>query len=90
METSLRVRTTVLPGGRVVVCDPTLRDGEPVEVTVTTRTRRTDRPSGLEIIASLRGHRLFPDPAAVDAYVSEQRAYPQPVCCSPTTRHSVR
>jgi hypothetical protein len=34
MSSSLRIKTTVLPGHRIEVCDPELRDGQSVEILV--------------------------------------------------------
>jgi len=74
MDAALRVTTTVQPGNRIEITAPELTEGKTVQVTV----RELEAPAGacrsaLEIINSLKGHRLFPTAEAVDSYVRGER-----------------
>ncbi len=70
----LRTHAIVLPGHRIEVSAPELVEGSRVEVTIVGPTGPA--PSGrsaLEIIQSLRGHRLFQTPEQVQRYLEEER-----------------
>lgn len=72
MSIMLRTQTKVLPGNRVEISSPQLREGDTVEVTVASPENREKR-SAVDIIKSLSGHRLFSTPADVDRYLNEER-----------------
>ncbi len=73
MQKTLRVRTTVQPGGRVEVASPELEAGQTVDVVVT-RSSSTERRSVVDILAEAPGHRLFTTGKEVDDYIKEERA----------------
>lgn len=73
METTLRITTTVQPGGRIEVVAPDLRVGEPVEVTVRQVKAAPKRRSVLDILAECPGGVLFKTAEEVDAYINEER-----------------
>jgi hypothetical protein len=64
----------VLPGSRIEVSDPDLREGEPVDVfLVLPEPRARPRRSALEIIEALQGRRVFQTPQEVNRYLQEER-----------------
>jgi hypothetical protein len=74
MDSALHIRTSVLPGSRVEITVPDLREGDPIDVFLVFPTPSNGpQQSALEIIESLRGHRLFRTPEDVDRYIKEER-----------------
>ena len=73
MQEALRLKTTVLPGGRIEVVDRSLPVGEPVDVVVT-RSPASSRRSAVDILSEAPGHRLFKTPADVASYLKDERA----------------
>ncbi len=74
MQNALCVITKVQPGNKVEITAPELVEGENVEVIVMLPETST-RPhrSALDIIKSLKGHRLFKTSAEVDRHIREER-----------------
>ena len=72
MQETLRLKTTVLPGGRIEVADRTLPVGEPVDVVVT-RSPVSSRRSAVDILREAPGHRLFKTPSDVESYLKDER-----------------
>ena len=75
MPKTLRLQTTVLPGGKIVIVDQDLAEGETVEVFVTSSspTSPEQRRSAIDILADAPGHRLFNDAEDVDDYLASER-----------------
>lgn len=74
MRSALHITTRVLPGSRIEVSDPDLREGEPVDVfLVLPEPRARPRRSALEIIEALQGRRVFQTPQEVNRYLQEER-----------------
>jgi hypothetical protein len=75
MASELRVKTTVLPGHRVEVVSPELREGAAVEVVIQAQeTELPPRPTIPEILASLPiAPRVFDSPEDVDRFLKEER-----------------
>jgi hypothetical protein len=77
MNAAYHTTTTVLPGHRIEITAPDLPEGETVDVVVVPKPPRkgTEKtgPSIFDIIAGLKGHRLFRTPEEVDRYVNEER-----------------
>jgi hypothetical protein len=77
MRTAFHTTTTVLPGHRVEVTSPDLKEGEQVQVVVIPTAAATSGdkagPSIFDIVASLKGHRLFQTAEEVDRYINEER-----------------
>lgn len=77
MNTAYHTTTTVLPGQKIEIATPELREGQEVAVVVIPRagaaTAAKFGPSIFDIIAGLKGHRLFQSPAEVDRYINEER-----------------
>ena len=73
MQKTLRIRTTVQPGGKVEFASPELEAGQTVDVMVT-RSTPTERRSVVDILAEAPGHRLFKTGKEVDDYIKEERA----------------
>jgi len=68
-----RIRTKVLAGSKIEVTCSEFRAGEEVEVVVDRPTANDNGRSALEIIAALKGHRLFRAPEEVDKYLAQER-----------------
>ena len=76
MNTALRTKVVVLPGGRVEISSPDLRAGQTVEVIVLLPEPgpTDDQGSVLDLIESLGpGPHLFNSPEDVDRYLNEER-----------------
>ncbi|MBI2844786.1 MAG: hypothetical protein HYX78_15440 [Armatimonadetes bacterium] len=74
MQTAIRIRTVVQPGGKVEVTSPDLTAGETVEVIVLgSEIVSPKRRPALDILAEAPGHRLFKSAEEVNAYVREER-----------------
>jgi hypothetical protein len=70
----LRMQTTVLPNHRIEISAPELVEGTRVEVVVTPAQPPPHAGgSVLEIIESLRGHRLFQTPEEVRRHLHQER-----------------
>ena len=74
MQTALRLKTTVLPGGKIEIVDQELPAGEPVEVIVLFSTSlASGRRSAVDILAEAPGQRLFKTAADVETYLQHER-----------------
>jgi hypothetical protein len=75
MLAAIQTTTTVLPGHRIEITAPNLREGEQVRVIVYPTQPSADQKgqSIFDIIDSLKGHRLFQTPEEVDRYINEER-----------------
>jgi len=73
MKNGRRIRTTVLPGGRIEILAPDLPVGGEVEVTLEPAPAKTGQRSALEIMAEAPGQRLFKTAEDVDAYIRDER-----------------
>ena len=73
MQEALRLKTTVLPGGRIEVADRSLPVGEPVDVVVTP-SAASSRRSAVDILGEATGHRLFKTASEVESYLKDVRA----------------
>jgi hypothetical protein len=74
MQAALRVKTTVLPGGKIEVTDPQLPSGEAVDVIVLfPEAPAAPRRSVADVLAEAPGHILFRTAEEVDAYLREGR-----------------
>ncbi len=73
MQSALRIKTTVLPGGKIEVVDETLQAGESVDVIVLPQRASAARQSAVDILAGAPGHRLFHTAEEVDASIKKER-----------------
>ena len=75
VETIVRARTIVQPGGQVIVTDPALLTGKPVEVIILLSEEPNETMfSMLDVLNSVPGHLLFQNAAEVNKYLREERA----------------
>lgn len=75
VETIVRTKTIVQPGGQVIITDPALLTGSPVEVIILLSEEVSEpRLSMLDVLNSVPGQLLFQNAAEVDAYLREERA----------------
>ena len=75
VETIVRTKTIVQPGGQVIITDPALLTGSPVEVIILLSEEGSEpRLSKLDVLNSVPGQLLFQNAAEVDAYLREERA----------------
>jgi hypothetical protein len=74
MTTEIRVKTTVLPGGRIEISTPELIPGQHATVVVTVEDNgQVAQHHVIDILAALPGHQLFQNAEEVDAYLHEER-----------------
>lgn len=74
MQSSIRLSTKVLPGGKIEISHSQLHSGDPVDVIVVfPDIIDTCRRSVVEILAEAPGRLAFHSPAEVDAYIREER-----------------
>jgi hypothetical protein len=74
MESTLHITTKVLPGSKIEIVDPKLREGDAVDVfLVVNKPASRKHQSVLKIIESLHGCRLFQTPREVDEHLQEER-----------------
>ena len=73
MQKTLRLRTTVLPGGRVEFASPELKAGQTVDVVVLHESAVRGR-SIMEILNSGPDERLFQTAEEVREYLAEEKA----------------
>jgi len=74
MATEVRVKTVVLPGGRIEITTPELIPGRRATVVVTIEDNETIEQSHvIDILKTLPGHRLYQSEGEVDAYIREER-----------------
>ncbi len=76
MQNAYHTMATVLPGSRIEVAAPELREGDMVQVVVISAPNPSmakPKPSALQLIRSLNGHRLFKSVEEVDKYINEER-----------------
>ncbi len=79
MQSTLYVKTKVLPGKKIEISLPESREGDPVQVFLVFPNAPALAPrSALEIIEDLNGHRLFASPQDVDRYLRDERSSWQP------------
>ena len=72
MNRTLHIKTTVLPGGRIVVEDPNLSEGDEVHVSVSPARAIANR-SAMQILAASPGNRSFETVEQVDDYIQKER-----------------
>lgn len=73
-QTFVRKRTTVQPGGQVIVVDPTLHTGASVEVLILMSEEQEEpRKSVLDVLNGAPGHVLFNSAEEVQRYLREER-----------------
>ena len=73
MAKVLQQRVTVLPGGRVEVVSPELREGQTVDVVVSQSSSAVGR-SAVDILAEAPGRHCFKTAEEVRAYLAEEKA----------------
>ena len=72
MKRTLHIKTKVLPGGRIVVEDPGLTEGDEVDVMVSAAAASTGR-SASYILAKSEASPSFKRAEEVDDYIREER-----------------
>ena len=74
MTTAVRVKTVVLPGGKIEVSAPELVPGQHATVFVIIDVEESaEKRHALDILAELPGHLEFQTAEEVDRYVREER-----------------
>ena len=74
MATEMRVKTIVLPGGKIEISTPELIPGQHATVVITIEdSKPNEQPHVIDILTALPGHRLFHTAEEVDAYMHEER-----------------
>jgi len=74
MATEVRVKTIVLPGGKIEISTPELIAGQHATVVVTVEENEVpNQRHVIDILLALSGHQLFQSAEEVDAYLREER-----------------
>jgi hypothetical protein len=74
MQGALRIKTTVLPGGKIEVTDPQLPSGATVDVIVLLPEQRgSPSRSVVDVLAEAPGQLVFQSAEEVDAYLRAER-----------------
>ena len=74
MAIEVRVKTVVLPGGRIEISTPELIPGQQAIVVVTVEDKKPDEQRHvIDILTTLPGHQLFHSAEEVDAYIQKER-----------------
>ena len=74
MAIEVRVKTIVLPGGKIEISRPELIPGQHATVVVMVEDNEpTEQRHVIDILAALPGYQLFQSSEEVDAYVREER-----------------
>ena len=74
MAIEVRVKTVVLPVGKIEISDPELVAGQEATVVVTVEAQKpVHQQSILDLLESFPKHRIFKTGAEVDAYIREER-----------------
>ncbi len=74
MSTEVRVKTVVLPGGRIEITTPELIPGRRATVVITIEDNETMEQSHvIDILKTLTGRRLYQSAEEVNAYIREER-----------------
>jgi hypothetical protein len=74
MATEVRIKTRVLPGGKIEISTPQLIPGQEATVVVTVEDAGLSAQSHvIDILKGLPGHQLFQNAGEVDAYIREER-----------------
>lgn len=75
MATEVRVKTVVLPGGKIEISTPELIPGQRATVVVTVEEdEQVKSPHVIDILTTSPGHQLFQNAEEVDSYMHEERA----------------
>lgn len=74
MATRVRIKTIVLPGGKIEITNPDLVPGQEATVVITVEDSEPT-PGGhvIDILTALPGHQLFQNAEEVDSYVQQER-----------------
>lgn len=72
MQETLRLKATVLPGGKIEIRNEALREGESVEVAVT-RAETARRGSIMDVLAQAPAKPMFKTAEEADAYIRSER-----------------
>ncbi len=76
MAIEVRVKTKVLPGGKIEISAPELIAGQEATIVVTVEdTKPDEQPHDhvIDVLKRLTGHQLFNSAEEVDAYIREER-----------------
>lgn len=74
MAMEVRVKTVVLPGGKIEISNPELIPGQEATVVVLVEDQQpVKKPHVIDILRSLPGHRLFQSAEEVDDYLRVER-----------------
>ena len=74
MTTKLRVKTVVLPGGKIEISNPELIPGQRATVVVMIEDNEpVEQRHVIDILKTLPGHQIFKSAEEVDAYLQGER-----------------
>lgn len=76
MAIEVRVKTKVLPGGKIEISAPELIAGQEATIVVTIEDAKPDEQHHdhvIDVLKRLSGHQLFDSAEEVDAHIREER-----------------
>ncbi|HEU0001453.1 MAG TPA: hypothetical protein VFQ36_11165 [Ktedonobacteraceae bacterium] len=73
MAIEVRVKTRILPGGKIEISAPELIAGQEATIVVTVEDNKPDERHVIDVLKKLSGHRLFHNAEEIDRHVREER-----------------
>ncbi|MGH2493349.1 MAG: hypothetical protein ACRDIV_01460 [Ktedonobacteraceae bacterium] len=73
MAIEVRVKTKVLPGGKIEISAPELIAGQEATIVVTVEDSKSSERHVIDVLKNLPGHQLFHTADEVDAHIREER-----------------
>jgi hypothetical protein len=76
MAIKIRMKTRVLPGGKIEISAPELIAGQEATIVVTVEDNKPDEQHQdhvIDILKKLPGHQLFSSAEEIDTYIREER-----------------
>ena len=73
MAIEVRVKTKILPGGKIEISAPELIAGQEATIIVTVEDNKPDERHVIDVLKNLSGHQLFHTADEIDAHIREER-----------------
>ncbi len=73
MAIEVRVKTKVLPGGKIEISAPELIAGQEATIVVTIEDNNPSEHHVIDVLKNLPGHQLFHNAEEIDTHIREER-----------------
>ncbi len=73
MTIEVRVKTKVLPGGKIEISAPELIAGQEATIVVTVEDNKPSERHVIDVLKNLPGHQLFHNAEEIDTHIREER-----------------